>query len=195
VAAPRLVPVQYEWFFNGAVIAGATTNSLVIDNAEASKLGTYAVRVIAGTATQAVDRLFAATLSFPMADSDNDGMPDDWESAHTCLSGTTADAAGDADQDSMLNLSEYLAGTNPCDRESYLKAELVRTAGLTNVALRFNAVSNRTYSILYQDALGGTNAWRVLQDVQVPNSQAVQIQDPQPASATRFYRLVTPRMQ
>jgi hypothetical protein len=58
-------------------------------------------------------------------DSDQDGLPDEWEVANS-LDPHTDDATQDADLDGMNNLSEYLAGTNPRDSES-----LLGIAGLT----------------------------------------------------------------
>ncbi len=49
----------------------------------------------------------------PVADADTDGMPDAWESQYGFNPNDPADAGGDADQDGVSNLQEYLNGTNP----------------------------------------------------------------------------------
>lgn len=49
----------------------------------------------------------------PPPDADDDGMPDEWESAHGLNLRDTADAATDADKDGYTNLEEYLNGTDP----------------------------------------------------------------------------------
>jgi|GEM_PF-3412552 len=49
----------------------------------------------------------------PPADSDHDGMPDDWETQHGFDPANPADGVGDADGDGYTNLEEYLNGTNP----------------------------------------------------------------------------------
>jgi hypothetical protein len=47
-------------------------------------------------------------------DSDNDGMPDDWEIQFGLNPNDPNDASGDCDGDGVTNLQEYLNGTHPC---------------------------------------------------------------------------------
>ena len=47
------------------------------------------------------------------ADSDNDGMPDEWESKFGFDSENAADGAQDKDRDGYTNLEEYLNSTDP----------------------------------------------------------------------------------
>jgi pectate lyase len=47
------------------------------------------------------------------ADSDHDGMPDEWEKAHGLNPNDAADAQADPDKDGYTNLEEYLNGTDP----------------------------------------------------------------------------------
>jgi hypothetical protein len=191
----RPTRIFYQWKFNGADIALATNRSLVITNVQAGDLGNYSVLVTMITNTT-MERLFTASLGLPAVDTDNDGMPDDWENQYACLSRTSPDASADADADGMTNLAEYQAGTDPCDDLSYLKVELPELVGIgaTNVALRFAAVSNKTYSILYQEVLDLTNTWSKLRDVDgAPTNRAVEVIDVSPTAPQRFYRLVTPR--
>jgi uncharacterized repeat protein (TIGR01451 family) len=46
-------------------------------------------------------------------DTDQDGMPDDWEALYAVLDPTVRDAALDPDQDYLRNEEEYLLGTRP----------------------------------------------------------------------------------
>lgn len=46
-------------------------------------------------------------------DIDGDGMPNDWEVQYAFNPRNTADAGGDADGDGLVNLQEYLEGTDP----------------------------------------------------------------------------------
>ena len=51
-------------------------------------------------------------------DSDNDGMPDAWETANTLNPASVADATLDPDNDGAKNRDEWRAGTNPNDPDS-----------------------------------------------------------------------------
>ena len=48
-----------------------------------------------------------------LKDSDGDGMPDAWETAHGLNPNDASDAATDKDNDGYTNLEEYLNGTDP----------------------------------------------------------------------------------
>lgn len=49
----------------------------------------------------------------PYADSDSDGMPDDWETRHTLAPHDAADAAGDLNGDGYTNIEDFLNGLDP----------------------------------------------------------------------------------
>ncbi len=51
-------------------------------------------------------------------DTDSDGMPDAWESAHGLNPNAAADAQQDADGDSLSNVNEFRAGTSPMESDS-----------------------------------------------------------------------------
>jgi len=130
-------------------------------------------------------------LPFDGFDTDGDGLPDAWEDAH----GTdrlVADGDADPDDDGATNLEEYLAGTDPQSAQSSLKVDAIAAApGLTT--LRFFAVSNRTYSVLYKNSLAAP-AWSRLRDVEMRNTnRTVVVEDSALALTNRFYRLVTPQ--
>ncbi|MBA7630544.1 hypothetical protein ES703_38067 [subsurface metagenome] len=58
----------------------------------------------------------------PPQDSDQDGMPDDWEERYGFDADDPADRNGDADGDSYTNLEEYLNGTEPLVSQDPLSA-------------------------------------------------------------------------
>ena len=92
----------------------------------------------------------------------------------------------------MSNWQEYLAGTDPQDPLSVLKLDATITSPGT-VTLQFQAVSNHTYGVLYQNSLAAA-PWLVLTNVASRNTNwTAIIVDPAVVSTNRFYRLVTPQ--
>jgi hypothetical protein len=124
-----------------------------------------------------------------LADNDRDGLPDVLETTLGLNTNNAADAGFDVDGDTMSNGAEYLAGTDPANPLSFLKLNLSLSGG--PAAIQFDAVSNKTYSVLYSDSIGG-GSWLKLNDVLArTNNRPETILDPAPANH-RFYRLVTP---
>ena len=128
-----------------------------------------------------------------LADSDHDGLPDEWEVQHGFQTHNPADARLDADRDGMTNEQEYQAGTDPNDAESFLKVDRVfLSAGDLAAVIQFRAVFNQTYTVQYQPALAG--GWTKLADVVAfSTNRLVSITNALGGGETRYYRLVTPR--
>jgi Bacterial TSP3 repeat len=124
-------------------------------------------------------------------DSDGDGMSDAWEDAHG-LNKFVNDAGLDPDGDGFTNGQEFLAGTDPQVKGSYLRLDSVTPSAAGN-EIRFLAAAGRTYSVLFRDALD-TGAWQKLGDVAAPTTNhAVTVIDSAGTElGLRFYRLVTP---
>lgn len=133
------------------------------------------------------------TATAAVGDSDNDGLPDDWESAHGLNPNDPADAARDSDGDGLSNKQEYLAGTNPQSAASALRASVAASSN-GSVVLEFSAAANRTYSIEFRDSLADA-VWQKLRDVGPEPSERV-IQLPLAAGGSvRFFRIVlTPNL-
>jgi hypothetical protein len=120
-------------------------------------------------------------------------MPNSFEErCPLSLNPNSNDAGLDADGDGVSNIDEYRAGTNPCDADSYLRITSI-TPDPSGVALEFLASSNKSYSLLYRDAVGGGDDWSRLQDFSVRTTNRVErLLDPS-GLPQRYYRLTTPR--
>jgi len=189
VVANGTAPLRYQWRLNGTALPGATNSGFSIASAQAGDAGNYTVVItnIAGAVTSVV-----ATLTISTDDSDGDGMPDVWEETYG-LKKLVNDANLDADGDGLSNLAEFTAGTNPQDAASALRVEEITAAGSARM-LSFNAVSNRTYSVLFRDDVAATG-WSKLIDVPARTTNRLErLTDSQPPGPTRFYRLVTPAL-
>jgi hypothetical protein len=187
VTALGTAPLSYAWRFNGAPLASATGTTLSMASASAAQAGDYTVLItnIAGAVTSAV-----AHLTVSSADTDGDGLPNVWEIAHG-LNPNANDAALDPDHDGMSNREEFTAGTDPQDAQSYLRVEVVASE-MGVCTLFFNAISNRTYSVLYRPS-AAAGSWLKLADVLAfPASRIVSVVDTNANSVERYYRLVTP---
>ena len=129
-------------------------------------------------------------------DADGDGLPDDWEAAHGLSAADAGDAALDSDGDGLKNWEEYIAGTDPMDALSCLKVDNFQPGPLSNspVRIEFNAISNRTYTVLSSDRAGG-GLWSRVGDVvaAATNGTARVLDERRSGTAPRFYRLATPK--
>jgi hypothetical protein len=100
----------------------------------------------------------------------------------------------DPDFDFMTNREEYIAGTNPRDDQSYLKVSPINHA-TGSVTLEFQAVANRSYSILWRDFVE-TGAWLKLQDIPAAGTTQTRqlIDDTLGTRSQRYYRIATPQI-
>jgi hypothetical protein len=143
---------------------------------------------VAGAVTSAV-----ATLTVSSADADGDGLPDVWEQAHGLIVGAN-DSGLDPDHDGQTNLQEFIAGTDPQDGASYLRVDQI-ALNPGAIALRFQAVSNKTYSVLHRPMSTAETGplwracWRAARIGSRPCSTPT---SPRPR---RFYRLITPALE
>jgi hypothetical protein len=130
-----------------------------------------------------------AVVTVATSDRDGDGMPDAWETAHG-LDPDVNDAAFDVDGDTMPNRDEFIAGTHPQDSQSYLKVNSI-TVEPDGCVLQFQAISNRSYVILYRP-LVHASPWTTLTNIPARSTNRIVTVLDSRSEPTRFYRLLTP---
>ncbi len=195
VEASGSVPMNFRWRTNGITFippngligSGPTNSTLILTNVALGYSGlpvSVVITNIAGSATGV--RTVILTV---LADADHDGLPDVWESGRPGFSiNDPSDGARDDDSDGMSNAAEYFAGTDPFDAASYLRVNL----SLSNQAtIQFNAISNRSYTILYADGLNST-LWQKLGDVLARTNNRPELLIDPASNSNRFYRVVIP---
>lgn len=118
-------------------------------------------------------------------DTDGDGMPDYWESHYGLNPNSAPDATNSLDADGVINLSEYIAGTQPNNAASYLG--ITRVAYGDGQSVSFPSSPFRTYSV--ERAIAATNnaAWTALQTNIPGNGLVLEVEDTT-TSAAEYYR-------
>jgi CotH kinase protein/Fn3 associated/Lamin Tail Domain/Concanavalin A-like lectin/glucanases superfamily/Immunoglobulin I-set domain/Chitobiase/beta-hexosaminidase C-terminal domain/Bacterial TSP3 repeat len=183
------LPVGYRWRRAGSTVLfqalNQTTSFFTATNIQAGAIYTVVVTNVANT-TGLLSSNAVVTL---LTDSDHDGLPDSWETAYGLNPADALDRALDSDGDGMLNWQEYVAGTDPTNASSYLKIETV--LGDLGATVVFGAMSNKTYTLQYTDALG-VRPWSKWIDLLArPTNHVEALLDPD-FRTNRFYRVVTP---
>lgn len=187
------LPIHYSWQRNQAPVPDGSAwlqshiAFLTIPNAQ-PPFTNYTVWVT-NTAGVANTVASPAILTF-LTDSDGDGLPDVWESAHGLAPSNAADAQLDLDGDGLSNWQEYLAGTDPADPNSYLKIDSITADAVAT--LTFHARADKTYTIEFTDALPAASWTRLADLVAQPVDRDETVIDSD-YHTNRFYRLVTPR--
>ena len=193
-ASPAADPTSYG---EGQIWLGSTTVATdAAGNASFNRAFTNAAAatgVVSATATDAVGNTseFSASVALgtsPVADTDGDGMPDDYELAWGFNPTNPADAALDADGDSFSNLQEYVAGTSPRDATDKLPFTSPPVFQGNDFWLSFGARADRRYSVLWASSLNST--WQTLVTNLSSLDPTILVCDTNARlQATRFYRL------
>jgi hypothetical protein len=126
-----------------------------------------------------------------LLDADADGLPDAWEATHN-----VSDPNDDPDEDGFSNYQEFLAGTHPRDEDDRLQLRILSTTLSPNglvVASSFAARSNKTYSLLYGNAIDASD-WNVFLELAARPTNTLVITTNVFPSESGFLRIATPRL-
>ena len=189
------LPATYEWRLGSAPVqtnvVNAITNTLTFRALGTNSIVTNIYRVVvknAANTTPGLASQMAAIIVLP--DADGDHIPDGWETEYGFNPVNAADAFLDSDGDGMTTWQEFIAGTDPRDPQNYLKLEAARDGN--GAVLSFNATSNKTYTVLFLEELGGVT-WPVVTNISAaPTNRLIRVTPPT-GQARRYYRLVTPQ--
>jgi hypothetical protein len=122
-------------------------------------------------------------------DSDNDGIPDDWETAHGLDPLDAADAAKDSDQDGLNNLAEYYAGTDPKDTASVFQL-LVKRLANGQIGLHFHAARAGQLVEVQSSGTLGPAAWKTVIEQVADEAGPQQVEVDVSDSGGQFFRLL-----
>lgn len=130
--------------------------------------------------------IFVLTLS--SADSDGDGMNDDWEV--TYFGNLSLDGTADSDGDGARDLAEFEAGTDPTNLNSAFRVLIVSPSGGGSRQLIWNGNPARSYRAEYKDSVSAAD-WTSVDGVISWNGTTASIVDSTATnSPERFYRAV-----
>ena len=132
-----------------------------------------------------VDALAALGLN----DADGDGLPDCWELWHNLNPNDSSDAALDSDNDGVINLYEYLAGTDPRDETDFFHIASIASGSIC--VLSFQSALNRLYTLEVRTNLGSGSWTSVSGQVDIAgNAGLLELsQANSPSDMTQFYRI------
>jgi len=199
VAEGHPFPLGFRWRKDGATLTNIVVNGsscfFTVTNVQTSGTNHLVAYTVAVT-NAAGSILSSNAILTVLADTDGDGLPDEWEIAHGLNVTDGTDATLDPDGDGLTNLQEYLSGTDPLDSESRLQ---IKTDGWSKdglLFLSFTAMSNKTYTIQSCASVDGAPWSRVADMPAAPATRTVVVTDTAGPgnSGLRFYRLVTPRV-
>jgi autotransporter-associated beta strand protein len=136
-----------------SLAAGTTFGRYPLVTCGGALTGSAALTGIPGGTSAHLSSSVAGRLDLVIDDSDEDGLPDSWETLY--LGGLGSGPADDNDGDGQSNATEYLAGTNPKNGASFFAATIVPASG-NQFTLTWPSVPGKTYAIETSADLAGS---------------------------------------
>ncbi len=132
------------------------------------------------------DKSDVFVLKLGGADTDGDGMDDDWEVAY--FGSLSRDGSGDFDGDGATDLQEFLAGTDPTNSDSVFRVLTVTPLGGDSTRVLWTGNPTRNYRVEYKDNVTATS-WVALDGTVSWTDSTASLMD-SGASPNRYYRVV-----
>jgi hypothetical protein len=129
------------------------------------------LRALHDTGRAGIGNTFAVE---PLADTDGDGLPDNWELRYFgSLDDARGGASQDPDGDGLTNLQEFRAGTDPMNGGSSVRITSVSVAG-DQVRMTFSSIAGKHYRVERTDSLAGA-LWLVVAENIVATGTEVEV--------------------
>ena len=145
---------------------------------------------ITGTTTvtlgfdQGID--FTEPMNF---DSDLDGIPDAWERTYNSGDIVSMTQNTDGDSDGLLDIEEYVMGSNPNDASSGMPTVEVSRNTASGFTIKFPTVAGRTYQVLGAESLTSSSWTNIGLSIQGDGTQK-SVTDPLTnAPSCKFYKV------
>lgn len=134
-----------------------------------------------------MDRNRSITAIF-VPEQTRNGTPHWWLAGYGSPADFEAASVADSDGDGLNAHQEYLAGTNPTDPASALRASLAASPDPTHLRMEWTSVSGKSYRV--EDTIDLAGDWSALQSG-IPGTPPFNSIDlPIPSGSSRFFRVV-----
>jgi hypothetical protein len=198
VADGHPLPLTFRWLSGSPftnIDVNGTTGFLTLTNLQPTAFTNRFYYRLIVTNLAGSSGISPTAIVTVLADTDADGMPDEWEITYGFDPSSSAGADTDADGDGMTNAREYMAGTDPRDPQSVMRLDRVAREGTNFWRVNFVAISNHTYTLQAQEFLDSGSFLRNVADLPAtPTNRVIELLEPL-GNFTRqqFFRLITPR--
>ncbi len=122
------------------------------------------------------------------ADTDGDGLDDDWELAY--FETLDRDGSGDFDHDGATDGDEFRAGTDPRNDGSVLRVMTITSPGSGSTTVLWSAVPGRSYRVQFKDEVTEAQWTDWGEVVTASSSTGAAVDLAAPATGHRFYRVL-----